>query len=337
MPWDAERSVTVPPGSREAWRRAREAMEAAEQRFAPEGPWRERHWWLARRLIWLSGLGLRLAGLYGRGRRNALDVRLTRLELGFERLPAAFDGFTILQLSDLHADFLPEAFEAALGHLDRQACDLCVLTGDYRRRITGGFEEVLPAIRALVSRASAVHGITAILGNHDTGRMVEAFEDLGIRFLLNEAQTVRRGDSAIHLIGTDDVHYYYTDQARRALEAAPEGFRIALVHSAELADAAAAAGFDLYLAGHTHGGQVCLPSGRPLVTRMTRLRRYASGRWRHGEMTGYTSTGVGASLLPVRFNTRGEVVHITLRRRASRDPAREGREPSAPWTPNGDT
>ncbi len=110
------------------------------------------------------------------------------------------------------------------------------------------------------------------------------------------------------------MHYYYTQATARALRAAPAGFRIALVHSAELADVAAAAGFSLYRAGHTHGGQVCLPGGRPILTHMSRLRGYASGLWRCGAMAGYTSTGVGVSSVPVRFNTRGEAVLITLRR-----------------------
>ena len=105
----------------------------------------------------------------------------------------------------------------------------------------------------------------------------------------------------------------YTDAARQALAGAPEGFKIALIHSPELADAAAENGYQLYLAGHTHGGQVCLPGGWPIITHMNRYRRYARGLWRHGDMRGYTSTGVGVSGLPVRFNTRGEVALITLR------------------------
>ena len=65
--------------------------------------------------------------------------------------------------------------------------------------------------------------------------------------------------------------------ARAALEAAPKGFKIALIHSAELADVAADAGFSLYLAGHTHGGQVCLPGGIPIITYMSFHWHYASG------------------------------------------------------------
>jgi predicted MPP superfamily phosphohydrolase len=144
--------------------------------------------------------------------------------------------------------------------------------------------------------------------------MAEAFEALGIDVLINQTRTIRRGGAQIHVTGTDDVHYYYTEAARTALEAAPKGFKIALIHSAELADVAADAGFSLYLAGHTHGGQVCLPGGIPIITHMSRHRPYAAGLWRHGSMTGYTTTGVGVSGLPVRFNTRAEAVLITLRR-----------------------
>jgi predicted MPP superfamily phosphohydrolase len=171
-----------------------------------------------------------------------------------------------------------------------------------------------------MARLRTRNGVWAILGNHDCADMVPAFEDLGIVVLVNETRSIERGGARIHLTGTDDVHYYYTEAARAALEAAPEGFKIALIHSAELADVAAEAGFDLYLAGHTHGGQVCLPGGRPILTHMSRYRRYASGLWRHDKMLGYTTTGVGVSGLPVRFNTRGEVVLITLRRsQASQD------------------
>ena len=77
---------------------------------------------------------------------------------------------------------------------------------------------------------------------------------------------------------------------------------------------AAECGYDLYLAGHSHGGQVSLPGGLPVFTQMTRLRKYAVGRWSREAMVGYTSTGVGTSALPVRFNTRGEVALIELRR-----------------------
>ncbi len=287
-------------------------MERAEVKETPIGP-QKRHWGTFKALIGLFGFALRLLGLYERGVRNAIDIRLNRLDLWFETLPKEFDGFRLLQLTDLHADFLPETLQAALNLTVDVEADICVLTGDFRRRVKGSFSEILPAMERLTSQISTRHGTYAVLGNHDCADMVEPFEALGIRVLINETHTIFRGGAELHLTGTDDVHYYYTDAARQALAAAPEGFRIALIHSAELADAAAENGFQLYLAGHTHGGQVCLPGGWPIITHMNRYRRYARGLWRHGEMRGYTSTGVGVSGLPVRFNTRGEVVLITLR------------------------
>ncbi len=303
-----------PDRRREQWHARRSAMERAETKHGPGGIQRRRNWIAFKQLIAVFGVGLRITGLWRRGVRNAHDIALTRLELAFDDLPAAFDGFRILQLSDLHVDFLAEPLESALALVAGETIDLCVLTGDYRKRVSGPYAQIMPTIERLVARLPTQHGVLAILGNHDCADMAADFEKLGITVLLNESRSIRRDGAEIHLTGTDDVHYYYTDRARAALDDAPAGFKIALVHSAELADAAAAAGFRLYLAGHTHGGQVCLPGGRPIITHMSRHRGYAAGLWRHGSMTGYTSTGIGVSGLPVRFNSRGEAVIVTLRR-----------------------
>ncbi|MCZ6446684.1 MAG: metallophosphoesterase [Alphaproteobacteria bacterium] len=289
-------------------------MEAGKEKHTPRAVEERRHWVAFKQMLVLFGLLLRICGLYQRGIRNARNIRLKHLDLAFQDLPAEFDGFRILQLSDLHVDFLPETLDAALELVSGERIDICVLTGDYRKRVSGPFEHILPDFERLLARVPAPGGTYAVLGNHDCAEMVPAFEGIGIEVLVNETRRVKKGGAHIYLTGTDDVHYYYTEAARAALERAPEGFKIALVHSAELADVAAEAGFQLYLAGHTHGGQVCLPGGKPIITHMGSHRRYASGLWRHGAMVGYTTTGVGVSGLPVRFNTRGEAVLITLKR-----------------------
>jgi len=289
-------------------------MEAGKEKHTPRSVEERRHWVAFKQMLVLFGLLLRICGLYQRGIRNARNIRLKHLDLAFQDLPAEFDGFRILQLSDLHVDFLPETLDAALELVSGERIDICVLTGDYRKRVSGPFEHILPDFERLLARVPAPGGTYAVLGNHDCAEMVPAFEGIGIEVLVNETRRVEKGGAHIHLTGTDDVHYYYTEAAKAALERAPEGFKIALVHSAELAGVAAEAGFQLYLAGHTHGGQVCLPGGKPIITHMNSHRRYASGLWRHGAMVGYTTTGVGVSGLPVRFNTRGEAVLITLNR-----------------------
>ncbi len=291
-------------------------MEIGGERLGPEGGHSRVRWKMLKVVITIFGLALRLVGLYRRGRRNALDVRMTRLDLSFADLPPAFDGFQILQLTDLHIDGLPEAMDAARKLAAGPEVDVCVLTGDYRFRVEGPHEQILPGMRALVGAIRARHGIYAILGNHDCAAIADDFGDLGIKMLINETESIEQDGHRIHLTGTDDVHYFFTEAARGALAESPPGFKIALIHSPELVEEAAEQGYQIYLTGHTHGGQVCLPGGRPVITHLGRHRRYASGLWRHGRMQGYTSTGVGVSALPVRFNNRSEVVLLTLRRAA---------------------
>ena len=144
--------------------------------------------------------------------------------------------------------------------------------------------------------------------------MADALENQDFEVLINRSITLTREDQRVVVTGLDDVHRFFTPHALRAMTEAPEGFRIALVHSAEVADYAAAAKYALYLSGHTHGGQICLPGGRPIVTRLRRCRHAGSGTWREGSMVGYTSCGLGVGDVPLRFNCRGEVTVITLRR-----------------------
>ncbi len=299
--------------SRRDWRERRGALEQGKAKHTPVRVYRRRYLVLFNVLVEIFGVVLRAIGLFERGRRNALAIRLNEMTIEIPNLPTAFDGFRVMQLSDLHLDALPGLREAICRLIEPVAADLCVLTGDYCDQVTAPVARILPDMQVVLQAISSKHGVLAILGNHDRAETVDEFERLGVRFLVNETCSVRQDGAELHIIGTDDVHYFYTDMAREALAAAPEGCKIALVHSAELADVAADCGVSLYLAGHTHGGQVSLPGGVPIFTHLTRFRRYARGVWRHGAMIGYTSAGAGVSGLPVRFNTRGEVALITLR------------------------
>jgi predicted MPP superfamily phosphohydrolase len=267
-------------------------------------------------LVERLGTVLKATGVYQRGLRNAIHVKLNRMEVAFEGLPEAFDGYTILHLTDLHVDGLPDGMGHLTALLKGVPVDVCVLTGDYRFNIRGPFDAILPPMGELVEAISARDGIFGILGNHDSVDMVEPFEKLGIRVLANETLSLARGGENIHLTGIDDVHYYYTVGALEALRATPEGFNIALVHSPEIVEQAAAAGVSLYLTGHTHGGQICLPGGLPIITNIAGKRAFATGAWRCGAMMGYTSPGAGISGLPVRYFSKSEAALITLRRRS---------------------
>jgi uncharacterized protein len=253
---------------------------------------------------------LRVTGTYSRGRANAGNVQLRRNEVRFPHLPEAFDGFTILHLSDLHADMSgPALMRVAelLGDLDY---DLCVMTGDYRGRTYGDFQPCLESIARLYA---ALRGdVYAVLGNHDSIAMVPDMETLGIRVLLNECAVIERAPASLYLAGVDDAHFYRADNIEKAAADIPGGcVSILLSHTPEIFRQAAHAGFDLMLSGHTHGGQICLPGGIPILLEADLPRAFGAGAWRYADMVGYTSVGAGSSVVPVRFNNRPE---ITLHR-----------------------
>jgi hypothetical protein len=258
--------------------------------------------------------GFRLAGLHSRGRRNALDVQLVNRSVSFPDLPASFDGYRILHLSDTHLDCLPDLVPVATRLLAGVEPDLLVLTGDihghHRAPLAASTGPLADLIRAVHVKDRRL----AVLGNHDPTEMAEALDDLGFDVLINESTVLERRGERIVVTGLDDVHRFFTADALRALSQSPGGFRIALVHSGEVADHAAAAGYALYLCGHTHGGQICLPGGRPIVTRLRRCRYAGVGAWTVENMAGYTSRGLGVGDVAMRFNCRGEISLITLRR-----------------------
>jgi predicted MPP superfamily phosphohydrolase len=301
------------PAARARWLERRLFLEGQDRKHTPFGV-SPRHGKQFRRLQRVVRVLLKLAGLYERGKRNALDIQLTEHRFDFPDLPAAFDGYRLLHVTDPHFDTLEGTAERVAALVRRCDADLLVLTGDYKRRVHGPFDHVLPDLAQLVAAARTRDGAIALLGNHDPAAMVGPLEALGLRVLVNETLTLQRGDAALHLTGFDDVHYFYTKGADEAAAAAPPGFRVALVHSPELAFHAARAGYRLYICGHTHGGQICLPGGTAILTANELGHRFVGGRWRHEGMQGFTSLGAGTSGVPVRFFSRGEITLITLRR-----------------------
>jgi predicted MPP superfamily phosphohydrolase len=138
---------------------------------------------------------------------------------------------------------------------------------------------------------------------------------MGIRMLMNESERIVRGNQRIHLAGVDDHHYYRAADIEKAASKVPDNeFSILLSHTPENYKAAADAGFRFFLSGHTHGGQVCLPGKIPLSLSANLPRRLGVGAWNYRAMTGYTSAGVGSSLVPVRFNCPPEITLHRLRR-----------------------
>ena len=269
------------------------------------------NWYSAPKVI---GSALKLMGLYSRARHNADQIAVRRNLLEFESLPPAFADFTILHLSDLHADISEGAMQHLISIVGDLKYDICVLTGDYRGKTYGPFDASLKSIFEL--RARLKNPLYGVLGNHDSIYMAPALEEMGIRMLFNECVTLSRNDSQIYLAGIDDAHFYRTDDIEKAAKQIPGGaFSILLSHTPEVYRKAASAGFNLMLSGHTHGGQLCLPGGIPIKLEARLPRSMGAGAWQHGGMAGYTSVGAGTSLLPVRLNCPPEITLHTLRQR----------------------
>jgi predicted MPP superfamily phosphohydrolase len=138
--------------------------------------------------------------------------------------------------------------------------------------------------------------------------MLPDLEQMGIRMLLNECEIIRRNGECIYLSGIDDAHFYLTDNLEKAASGIPgDAFSILLSHTPEVYEEAAHIDFNLMLSGHTHGGQICLPGGIPIILNSVLPRYMGSGAWAYRGMSGYTSVGAGSSKIAVRFNCPPEI------------------------------
>lgn len=263
----------------------------------------------------LIRLLLGITGMAARGRANVVDFHLRHNDFPLAHLPASFEGFTLLHLSDLHFDSLPHFPDRLAEFVSGLSYDVCVLTGDYRFLTYGCHRQALAGLERL---CQALRGDTyAVLGNHDTILMAQEIEALGVKLLLNEHVGLKREQEqdTLYLAGIDDPHYFSADNLEKAYNRIPDdAASILLSHSPEIYRRAAYVGFDVMLCGHTHGGQICLPGAIPLTLNSSAPRYTGAGAWSFDMMQGYTSCGTGSSVVTARFNCPPEVtLHRLIR------------------------
>ncbi|MGA2053045.1 MAG: metallophosphoesterase [Opitutales bacterium] len=301
-------------GGAEVLRRrlAMQAMLEADPQSDETGRINVQRW--VRRMRWLWK-ALRITGVAEWGRRNMLAVRRAEHVLRLRGLPEPFRGRRLLHLSDLHADMDAGIMPAVLQALAGWDYDAVVLTGDYRAHTRHEWDTALAACGELAGQLRPGAPVFAVLGNHDPLEMVPGLEALGWRVLLNEAVPWRLEGKDLWIAGVDDDHTYQTADVARARAAVPDGAcALLLSHTPGTYLRAAEAGFAGELCGHTHGGQICLPGGVPLVNNANTPWRLLSGPWEQAGMAGYTSRGAGACRLPARFFCPPEVTRHTLER-----------------------
>ncbi|HVZ72118.1 MAG TPA: metallophosphoesterase [Polyangia bacterium] len=242
-------------------------------------------------------------------------VRIKRRDVTIAGLPAAFDGYRIVQLSDLHCGPFASGRRVArwVKRANRLEGDLVAVTGDL---IASGPAFVRTVARELGALA-ARDGVFAVMGNHDyfvEGEvMADALDEAGLAVLRNRGASLTRGDARLFVAGVDDTWTGRHDVAR-ALEERPEGVTtVLLAHDPALFPEAVERGVDLTLSGHTHGGQL----GVPFATRRWNLARlvtpFTTGVYRTGNSTLYVNNGLGTTGLPIRLLVPPEIAVITLR------------------------
>jgi predicted MPP superfamily phosphohydrolase len=294
------------------WAATRSVLETIGYVNRKSGKKSRSHWDFFLRLLDIFAFLLKMTGYYKKGYGNAKAIRVSELSLTFPDLPEAFNGFRILHLSDLHIDSIPGFATFIVNKIKDIRFDICLLTGDYRKDISGSFYPILKPFKVLSKYIRAPYGTFAVLGNHDTYLMAQYEQEAGLELLINESVEIIKDNQKILITGTDDPFNFYSEPALHCLETRDYDFKIAMVHTPELARTAAMNKYDLYLCGHTHGGQICLKEGVPLISHQFEGKQYNHGQWAIGKMTGYTSRGVGVSGMPVRFNCPAEVTVITL-------------------------
>ena len=252
-------------------------------------------------------------------------VRSNTVEVASEKLPAAFDGFTIVQISDLHNARFGKDQEKLVALLKAAQPDLIAITGDLIDKRRPGMQNVL----RFVERAVAIAPVFYVTGNHEAKSkefplLKEALGRLGVTLLLDRTVSIERGGAQIALAGLSDARFVTADKAKFAAVSAEklsaflpkEGFTLLLAHRPELFAVYRAAGADLTLCGHAHGGQFRLPLvGGLIAPNQGLFPKYTAGLYREEGKCMVVSRGLGNSSIPIRLNNRPEVVKAVLHSR----------------------
>ena len=258
------------------------------------------------------------------------DLTVSRSQVMSGRIPAEFDGYTIVQVSDLHNKEFGRGQRRIMSKLAEQNPDVIVITGDMIDSRNTDVEKAL----YFAKKAAEVAPCYYVPGNHEN-RIPEAYEQLktglresGIIILENEAVELERDGKVITLMGVLDPIFNVgkTDEAGNILEderTVMEGqlknldslnrFTILLSHRPEMLDIYAAAGINLVFTGHAHGGQWRLPGlGGIIAPGQGFFPAYTEGAHTAGDTTMYVSRGLGNSLMPIRIFNRPELVVVEL-------------------------
>jgi len=267
--------------------------------------------------------GAAAAGVAGWSLFESQWVEFREEEVALRRLPPELDGLTIVHLSDFHLgtlSFNGRALDRAVRWASERPCDIVAITGDLLSRRRGE-----PQFEAAVAALESRFGVFAVLGNHDVEITRDPFSQptdasvvrrAGAVLLENDSVLLEVNGKSVQIVGGDQtLGTYWSSLARLADPAAD--LRILLFHFPDIVRYLSPGAFDLVLAGHLHGGQICIPTPRGKV----RLEHLRAQHWDglHETPAGvlHISRGLGTSFVPFRFLARPEATRLVLRSAAS--------------------
>ena len=240
-------------------------------------------------------------------------LKVDHVELPTPALPPAFDGLSILHLSDLHITRWTHRLQNWRRRLAALEPDLAVITGDLSHR-GWRWKQSLPNVLKLLEVLHPPLGCFFILGNHDALGLGEELQKAGPVYLVNQSVILERADQRLAIIGLAQHRRIDTDIPAAMQKVRPADFKLMLLHYPDLIYAAAAAGVDVCLAGHTHGGQICLPAGRPLLRLDSLPPHMCTGIHRIGSTWLVINRGIGKAGLRLRMFCPPHAMMLTLRR-----------------------
>ena len=253
-----------------------------------------------------------------------IALEVNEYQITSDKIPEAFSGFRIAQVSDLHNAEFGEGNCKLNGLLSQTDPDMIVLTGDLIDSRQTDIEIALE----FAEQAMQISPVYFISGNHEA--RVREYDDLkmglvdaGVVVLENQQVQITKEGEHITLIGVDDpsfrTDYLFGDaesvikQATADLQNETDSFTILLSHRPELFDTYVDSGVDLVFSGHAHGGQFRIPLVGGLVApNQGFFPKYDAGQFNRENTTMIVSRGVGNSIIPARFNNRPEIIVVTL-------------------------
>lgn len=252
------------------------------------------------------------------------DLEISRYEVKSQKLPESFDGFKIVQLSDLHgAEFGEDGMEL-VEKVKELEPDIIALTGDF---VTD--EGDLAAVEKLAARLTELCPVYFVSGNHEFGsglavKVRNILERAGVKYLSNEYLTISRGEDGILLGGVEDPLAYADmlspdELAQKMNDAAPDAFKILLGHRNYWMTEYPELPVDLIFCGHAHGGLIRIPGVGGLIGTDRRLfPDFDAGEYNNGRYTLIVSRGLGNSVSIPRVFNRPEIVCVELTRAYAR-------------------